>query len=68
MQSVTPRYVVNEHQTPTDVVLTIDEWRCIVAELEELDDIRAYDEARAHEEESVPLEQTARELRAGRQP
>jgi hypothetical protein len=68
MESVAPRYVVNEHQTPTDVVLTIDEWRRIVADLEELDDIRACDEARASGEESVSLAQVAHELRAGRQP
>jgi hypothetical protein len=46
--------------------LTIDEWRRIVAELDELADIRAYDEATAQRGESVPLEQVLRELRPGR--
>jgi hypothetical protein len=68
METVTPRYVVDEHQTPTDVVLTIGEWRRIVAELDELADIRAYDEATAHRGESVPLDQVVRELRQGQQP
>ena len=42
MASVNPRYLVDAHQIPTDVVVTIEEWRRIVEELEELEDIRAY--------------------------
>ena len=66
MDIVTPRYLVNEHQTPTDVVLTIEEWRLILEKLEELQDIRAYDEARSSAQESAPLDEVARQLRAGR--
>ncbi len=66
MDIVTPRYVIDEHQTPTDVVLTIEQWREILAELEELDDIRAYDEARSVPQESVPLDRAAQDIRAGR--
>jgi hypothetical protein len=63
MEAVTPRYLVDEHRTPTDVVLTIDEWRRV---LEELEDIRAYDEARSSAQESSPLAAVAKELRSGR--
>ena len=66
MDIVTPRYLVDEHQTPTDVVLTIEEWRRVLGELEELEDIRAYDEARSSTQESEPLEVVARRLRSGR--
>ncbi|MFM9058070.1 MAG: hypothetical protein ACKOSQ_02895 [Planctomycetaceae bacterium] len=66
MDTVTPRYVVDEHRTPTDVVLTIEEWRRVLEKLEELDDIRTYDEARSSAQESAPLDEVARQLRAGR--
>jgi hypothetical protein len=36
----------------------------VLAELEELDDIRAYDEATAAQQEAMPLSDVARELRA----
>jgi hypothetical protein len=66
MDTVTPRYVVDEHQTPTDVVLTIEEWRRVLGELEELEDIRAYDEAKSSAQEATPLAEVARNLRTGR--
>jgi hypothetical protein len=66
MDTVTPRYVVDEHQTPTDVVLTIEEWRLVLEKLEELEDVRAYDEARSSAQESAPLDEVAKQLRAGR--
>jgi hypothetical protein len=65
VDTVTPRYVVDEHQTPIDVVLTIEEWRRVLEQLEELEDIRAYDEARSSAQESEPLEVVARRLRSG---
>ena len=68
MEIVSPRYLVDEHHKPTDVVLTMEEWQHVLAELEELEDIRAYDEAKAAPQESVPLAQVARELRTGRAP
>lgn len=66
MDSVSPRYVVDDQQVPTDVVLTIQQWQQIVEELHELADIRAYDEAKSCQQKSVSLEQLKRELRAGR--
>ena len=66
METATPRYVVDEHQAPTDVVLTIAEWRRVLEELEELDDIRAYDEAKSSAQESSPLDEVARTVRARR--
>jgi hypothetical protein len=42
----------------------MEEWQRVLAELEELDDIRAYDEATAAPQEAMPLSDVARELRA----
>ena len=66
MDTVTPRYVVDEQKVPTDVVLTIEQWQRIVEELHELADIRAYDVATSHPQDAVPLDRVARELRARR--
>jgi hypothetical protein len=56
MSTVHPRFVVDENQQPTDVVLTLAEWREVAEALEELDAIRSYDEAKKGPQESVTLE------------
>ena len=63
MSTVHPRFVVDENQQPTDVVLTFAEWREVAESLEELDAIRAYDEAKKGPQESVPLEDMRKRLR-----
>ena len=64
MDLVKPRYLVDEHQTPTDVILMIEEWRRIVEELEEL---RAYDAAVAEKQATIPLDTVMSEVRARRE-
>jgi len=44
------------------VVVPIAEWERILEELEELDDIRAYDAAMAEASESVPFDQAVHEF------
>ncbi|MBM4059396.1 MAG: hypothetical protein FJ275_14350 [Planctomycetes bacterium] len=66
--AVNPRFLVDARQTPIDVVVTIEEWRSIVEELEELEDIRAYDAAVAEKQKSTPLERVAAEIRERREP
>jgi hypothetical protein len=65
MSTVHPRFVVDENQQPTDVVLTVAEWREVEEALDELDAIRAYDEAKKGPQESVTLE-GMRQLLRGR--
>lgn len=62
MTEVHPQFVVDDNENRKAVVLSIDEWRRIVEELEELDDIRAYDEAKEGSQDSVALEQALQEL------
>ncbi len=57
MVSINPQYIVDEGQHRTAVVLPLDEWEQIVEELTELDDIRAYDEAKAGPQDAVSFEQ-----------
>ena len=66
MASVNPRYLVDAHQMPTDVVVTIEEWRRIVEQLEELEDIRAYDAALRDRENGIPLASVADGIRQRR--
>lgn len=64
------RYVVDENGKRVSVILPVEEYERMVEELEELEDIRAYDEAKAAlesgEDEAIPLEQAMREIREGK--
>ena len=44
------------------VLLSVAEWEQIVSELEELEDIRAYDAAQPHAADRLPFEQAVREI------
>lgn len=65
MIKVHPQYVVDEHQPRKAVLLPLAEWEQILDYLEELDDIRAYDEAKAGSQEIMPFEQAVREIDEG---
>jgi len=63
MVTLHPEYVVDAKQRRKAVLLSVAEWEQILDALEELDDIRAFDEAKAGPQEAVPLEQAVREIR-----
>jgi PHD/YefM family antitoxin component YafN of YafNO toxin-antitoxin module len=65
MDALHPQYVVDENQTPKAVLLPVAEWEQVVEELEELDDIRAFDLAKAGSQEAIPFEQAVREIQEG---
>ncbi len=64
------QYLVDESGKCVGVVLYIEEYERMVEELEELEDIRAYDEAKAAmgkgEDEAIPLDQAMGEIREGK--
>ncbi len=64
------RYIMDESGKRVSVILPFEEYESMLEELEELEDIRAYDEARAAlergEDEVIPLEQAMREIREGK--
>ena len=62
MVTLHPEYVVDEQQHRKAVLLPAAEWREVVGELEELDDIRAYDAAQPHAADRLPFEQAVREI------
>ncbi len=64
------RYIVDENGKRTGVILPVEEYERLLEALEDLEDTRLYDEARAAlergESEVVPLDQAMREIREGK--
>jgi hypothetical protein len=67
---VVREYIISESGERTRVILDLAEYRRLVEAAEELEDIAAYDEAKAAIEkegdEAIPLEQAMREIREGK--
>jgi hypothetical protein len=62
MLTIHPEYLVDEDKNPKAVVLPIAEWERILEELEELEDVRAYDAAKSEPQDAVPLDQAVHEI------
>jgi PHD/YefM family antitoxin component YafN of YafNO toxin-antitoxin module len=60
MTALHPQFVIDENQTPKAVLLPVAEWEQVVEDLEELDDIRAFDLAKAGSQEAILFEQVAK--------
>ncbi|AFK06857.1 MULTISPECIES: hypothetical protein [Mesotoga] len=52
-----PRMIVNEDGKPVSVILSISTYKKILDELEELEEIRAYDKAKKSADEILPFEE-----------
>jgi hypothetical protein len=57
------RFIVDENGQRVGVLLAIEDYRQLLAEVEELEAIRAYDAAKASGDEAVPLEQALAEIK-----
>jgi len=62
MNILHPEYIVDSNQAPKSVVLPINEWREILSAIEELEDIKAYDEAKLTSDEIIPFDQALNEI------
>nr|VFJ47797.1 MAG: hypothetical protein BECKFM1743A_GA0114220_1005112 [Candidatus Kentron sp. FM]VFJ48846.1 MAG: hypothetical protein BECKFM1743C_GA0114222_100644 [Candidatus Kentron sp. FM]VFK15411.1 MAG: hypothetical protein BECKFM1743B_GA0114221_103692 [Candidatus Kentron sp. FM] len=62
MKAFHPEYVIDGNHNKTAVLLPIAEWEEILLAMEELEDIRAYDEAKRIEDEVIPFEQALEEI------
>ena len=60
------QFLVNEKGERVAVVIAIEEYEKLLEELEDLEDIRACEEARASGEAPIPLEQALEENRRSR--
>ena len=59
-----PRYIVNEKGERIQVVLDIKDYEKILEALEDLDDVRAYDQAKAEGDEFISLEELEKQIGA----
>jgi hypothetical protein len=60
------RFIVDENGQRIGVLLDIEDYQRLLAELEELEAIRAYDTAKASGDEVLPLEQALAEIEKDR--
>lgn len=60
------QFLTNEKGERIAVVISIEEYEKILEELEELDDIRAYDEAKASGETPVPFDEAIARIERNR--
>ena len=58
-----PEFVIGKDKCKKAVLLPFSEWEKVLDELEELEDIRAFDAAKSSAEESIPFNQAVREIR-----
>jgi PHD/YefM family antitoxin component YafN of YafNO toxin-antitoxin module len=68
MITVHQEYLVDKEGRRKAVILPIAEWEQILEALEELEDIRAYDEAKQYPSAPVPFDQAVAEIREGEVP
>jgi hypothetical protein len=59
-------FLTNEKGERVAVVISIEDYNEIIEALEDLADIRAYDEAKASNETPIPLEQALAEIERNR--
>jgi len=60
-----PEYVVDKQQHRKAVLLPVSEWVRVIAELEDLDDIRMFDTAKTGPQEAISFETAVREIQDG---
>jgi PHD/YefM family antitoxin component YafN of YafNO toxin-antitoxin module len=60
------RFITDEHGNRVAVIVDVEEYEALLEALEELEEIRAYDEAKSTPDESIEFEQALREIDSGR--
>ncbi len=63
MQKIHEEFLTDESGNKKAVVVPISEWQQIKEDLEELDDIRAYDKAKYKPSEPVPFDKAIKKIR-----
>ena len=64
MLTLHPEFVIDKGAKKKAVLVPFAEWRHLMEAIEELEDIRAYDKAKSHQDASVPFEQAVQEIKA----
>ena len=66
MLNVRPQYITDNTGRKISVVLPMKEFKIILDDLEELNDIKLYDEAKASNEPSIPIDKAFKMIEAKR--
>ncbi len=66
MVTVHPQYITDNAGKKISVVLPLKEFKTIMEELEELEDIRLYDEAKSTKEPSIDIDEAFKIIEAKR--
>ena len=67
MIATAPQYITDKIGNKVSIILPIRDYERMLAELEELEDIRLYDEVKASPQEYLPAEEVFRSIEAKRQ-
>jgi hypothetical protein len=59
------QYLVDDDGNRSAVLVPMAEWQRVLDDLEDLDDIREYDDAKSRPSEPVRFEQAVKEIREG---
>ena len=62
MLALHPQYIIDNTQTQKAVIIQINEWQEIMQQLEMLDDIKAYDQAKQTSDEAMSFEQAVKDI------
>jgi len=63
---INPQFIIDNQGKKISVILPIKDYRTIMEELEEMDNIRLYDEAKKSNEPSIPIDQAFEMIEANR--
>jgi len=66
MLTVHPQYITDKAGKKISVVLPMKDFKAIMEELEELEDIKLYDEAKKSNEPSIPIDDAFKMIEAKR--
>ena len=66
MNNFSEKYLVDKNGEQIAVVLDLADYKKLLEELEELDALRAYDKAKASEDEIIPFDQAINEIESER--
>lgn len=66
MFKIHEEYVVDGDGNKKAVLVPLSEWQKILEAPEDLDDIRAYDEAKSQPSDPIPFDQAIEEIQRGR--
>lgn len=66
MLKLHPQFLIDSNEKRTAVVVPIEEWQSLMDELEDRDDLRAYEAAKAEGGEAIPFDQAVKEIESGK--